>query len=59
MLPQEEVGDDVASEIMVPITEEVKFENLDDMNPDDIQDPLDEEEMEDEDEEEEENNRHV
>ena len=46
---------------MVPITEEINYNNLDDVNPEDIKDPLNEDEMDEEEEEEddEKNKRHV
>ena len=60
ILPPPDLNDDVVSEIMVPINEETNFRDLDNMNPDDLQDPLNEEEdMEEEDDDEEEQNRHV
>ena len=37
---------------MVPINEEINYNNLDEVNPDDIKDPLDEEEENEEEDEE-------
>ena len=59
ILPPPNLDDDVVSEIMVPIQEETQFRDLENMNPDDLQDPLNEEEEMDEDDDEEEQNRHV
>ena len=60
LLPPESVSDDVASEIMVPIAEQVNYNNLDEINPEDIKDPLNEDEADEEEEEDEdENKRHV
>jgi len=60
ILPPPSQDDDVVSEIMVPIHEDANFKDLENMNPDDLQDPLNEEEMEeDEEEDDEEQNRHV
>jgi hypothetical protein len=60
ILPPPDQDDDVASEIMVPVQEEAHFGDLENMNPDDLQDPLNEDEMEDdEDDDDEEQNRHV
>jgi hypothetical protein len=47
----------VASEIMVPIQEEINFNNLEDINPEDIKDPLNEDENEEEEEEDDEKNK--
>lgn len=63
-LPTESVDpEDITSEILVPISEATKpinYNDLDDVNPEDIKDPLNEDENEDEeDEEDEENNRYV
>jgi len=44
---------DTASELMVPINDEVNYNNLDEVNPEDIKDPLEEEENEEEEEEDE------
>lgn len=37
---------------MVPIAEQINYNDLDNMNPDDIKDPLNEDEMDEEEEEE-------
>jgi hypothetical protein len=60
ILPPPSQDDDVVSEIMVPIHEDTNFKDLENMNPEDLQDPLNEDEMdEDEEADEEEQNRHV
>jgi hypothetical protein len=51
------VEDDAASEIMVPIQEEITYNDLENMNPDDIKDPLNEDDMEEEEEEDDEQSR--
>lgn len=50
ILPAQNQDDDVVSEIMVPILEDDHVKDLENMNPEDLQDPLNEDEM-DEDEE--------
>ena len=60
ILPPESVDDDAASEIIVQINEEIDYNDIENMNPDDIKDPLNEDEMEeDEEAEDEQNQRHV
>ena len=44
---------------MVPITEEINYNNLDDVSPEDIKDPLNEDEDESEEEDDEKNKRYV
>lgn len=44
---------------MVPIQEEINYNDIENMNPDDIKDPLDEDEDEEDEEEDEESKRHV
>ena len=48
---QDNPNDDATSEIMVPIHDEINYNNLDEVNPEDIKDPLDEDEEGEEDEE--------
>jgi hypothetical protein len=45
ILPAQSQDDDVVSEIMVPIHEDPNFKDLENMNPDELQDPLNEDEM--------------
>lgn len=60
ILPPQNQDDDVVSEIMVPIHEDPHFKDLENMNPEDLQDPLNEVDMdEDEEADDEEQNRHV
>lgn len=62
-LPAESVDpEDITSEILVPISEATKainYNDLDDVNPDDIKDPLGEDDEDEEESEDEENNRYV
>lgn len=51
ILPLDSVDDDSASEIIAQITEEIDYNDLDNLNPDDIKDPLNEDEMEEDEEE--------
>jgi len=48
ILPPQNNDDDVVSEIMVPIHEDPNYKDIENMNPEDIQDPLNEDEDEDE-----------
>ena len=60
ILPPPNPDDDVVSEIMVPVQEDVNFGDVENMNPDDLQEPPDEDDMEeDEEEDDEQMNRHV
>ena len=59
ILPPSDPSDDVVSEMMVPINEEENYMDIENMNPEDIQDPLNEDESEEEDEDEEDQNRHI
>ena len=64
ILPPQNQDDDVVSEIMVPYNpenqEDPNFKDLENMNPEDLQDPLNEVDMdEDEEADDEEQNRHV
>ena len=49
----------MASEIMVPITDEINYNNLDDVSPEDIKDPLAEDESEEDEEDDEKSKRYV
>ena len=51
ILPLDSIDDDAASEIIAQITEEIDYNDLDNLNPDDIKDPLNEDEMEEDEEE--------
>jgi hypothetical protein len=60
IVPPQEFVDDAGSELMVPIHDEPNYKDIENMNPEDINDPLNEEDMdEDDDEDEEEQNRYV
>jgi hypothetical protein len=60
ILPPSSQDDDLVSEIMVPINEDPNFKDIENMNPEDLQDPLNEDEMdEDEEADDEEQNRYV
>lgn len=58
-MSNDNVEDDVASEIMVPITEEINYNNLDDVSPEDIKDPLNEDDEEEESVDDEKSKRYV
>lgn len=59
IMPPNKDTDDAASDIMVPISEEVNYNDLDEVNPEDINDPLEEEENEEEEEEDDQAKRYV
>ena len=61
LVPDVTDDDDILSEIMVPISEEKQhnFQNIDDVDAEDLRDPLMDEDIEEEEEEEEDDQRHV
>jgi len=61
LYPEVAEEDDLLSEIMVPITEEKyhNFQNIDDVDAEDLKDPLMDEDLEEEEEEDEDERRHV